>query len=113
MQRESKDGKLNAVTLSVTHGNGRISEEAAIEGLSHRVEMQRKELLKLVLQREGSVVPNACKDLFWEMSKVLHQFYIKDDGFSSMGMADTVNAIIHEPITLNYLGDSKLITDYN
>ncbi|XP_015082595.1 ent-kaur-16-ene synthase, chloroplastic isoform X1 [Solanum pennellii] len=112
-ERESKDGKLNAVTLSVTHGNGRISEEAAIEGLSHRVEMQRKELLKLVLQREGSVVPNACKDLFWEMSKVLHQFYIKDDGFSSMGMADTVNAIIHEPITLNYLGDSKLITDYN
>lgn len=112
-ERESKDGKLNAVTLSVTHGNGRISEEAAIEGLSHRVEMQRKELLKLVLQREGSVVPSACKDLFWKMSKVLHQFYIKDDGFSSMGMANTVKAIIHEPITLNYLGDSKLITDYN
>ncbi|PHT44116.1 Ent-kaur-16-ene synthase, chloroplastic [Capsicum baccatum] len=98
-ERESKDGKLNAVTLSVVHGNGSISEEVAIEVLSHRVEMQRKELLNMVLQGEGSVVPRACKDLFWKMSKVLHQFYIKDDGFSSMGMADTVKAIIHEPIT--------------
>ncbi|PHT77515.1 Ent-kaur-16-ene synthase, chloroplastic [Capsicum annuum] len=98
-ERESKDGKLNAVTLSVIHGNGSISEEVAIEVLSHRVEMQRKELLNMVLQGEGSVVPRACKDLFWKMSKVLHQFYIKDDGFSSMGMADTVKAIIHEPIT--------------
>lgn len=112
-ERESKDGKLNAVTLSVRHGNGSISEEAAIEELSHRVEMQRKELLKLVLQGEGSVLPSACKDLFWKMSQVLHQFYIKDDGFSSVGMADTVKAIIHEPLTLNYVGASKLSTDYN
>ncbi|XP_059284559.1 ent-kaur-16-ene synthase, chloroplastic isoform X3 [Lycium ferocissimum] len=103
-ERESKDGKLNAVTLSVIHGNGSISEEAAIEELSHRVEMQRRELLKLVLQGKGSVVPRACKDLFWKMSKVLHQFYVKDDGFSSMGMVDTVNAIIHKPITLTILG---------
>ncbi|XP_060188799.1 ent-kaurene synthase 1, chloroplastic isoform X3 [Lycium barbarum] len=103
-ERESKDGKLNAVTLSVIHGNGSISEEAAIEELSHRVEMQRRELLKLVLQGKGSVVPRACKDLFWKMSKVLHQFYVKDDGFSSMGMVDTVNAIIHKPITLTTLG---------
>ncbi|CAN4103790.1 unnamed protein product [Withania somnifera] len=112
-ERESKDGKLNAVTLSVIHGNGSISEEAAIEELSHRAEMQRTELLKLVLQGEGSVVPRVCKDLFWKMSKVLHQFYIKDDGFSSMEMADTVKAIIHEPITLKDLGSSKLNTDYN
>lgn len=112
-ERESKDGKLNAVTLSVIQGNGSISEEAAIEELSHRVEMQRRELLKLVLQGEGRVIPRACKDLFWKMSKVLHQFYIKDDGFSSMGMADTVKAIIHEPITLNDLGASKLSTHYN
>ncbi|KAK4355062.1 hypothetical protein RND71_024033 [Anisodus tanguticus] len=102
--RESKEGKLNAVTLSIIHGNGSLSEEAAIEELSHLVEMQRRGLLKLILQGEGSVVPRACKDLFWKMSKVLHQFYIKDDGFSSMGMADTVKAIIHEPITLTTSG---------
>ncbi|XP_019255600.1 PREDICTED: ent-kaur-16-ene synthase, chloroplastic isoform X5 [Nicotiana attenuata] len=99
-ERESKDGKLNAVALRVIHGNGSVSEEAAIGELSRTIEIQRKELLNLVLQGEGSIVPRACKDLFWKMSKVLHHFYIKDDGFSSMGMTDTVKAIIHEPITL-------------
>lgn len=104
MQRESKDGKLNAVALSVIHGNGSVSEEAAIGELSRTIEIKRRELLNLVLQGEGqgegSIVPRACKDLFWKMSKVLHHFYIKDDGFSSMGMTDTVKAIIHEPINL-------------
>lgn len=100
MQRESKDGKLNAVALSVIHGNGSVSEEAAIGDLSRTIEIQRGELLNMVLQGEGSVVPRACKDLFWKMSKVLHHFYIKDDGFSSMAMTDTVKAIIHEPINL-------------
>nr|XP_018628340.1 ent-kaur-16-ene synthase, chloroplastic isoform X5 [Nicotiana tomentosiformis] len=100
-ERESKDGKLNAVALSVIHGNGSVSEEAAIGDLSRTIEIQRGELLNMVLQGEGSVVPRACKDLFWKMSKVLHHFYIKDDGFSSMAMTDTVKAIIHEPINLD------------
>uniref|UniRef100_A0A2N9J246 ent-kaurene synthase n=1 Tax=Fagus sylvatica TaxID=28930 RepID=A0A2N9J246_FAGSY len=100
-KRESEEGKLNAVSLCIIHGGGVFTEEEAIKELKSIIGSKRRELLKLVLQEKGSVVPRACKDFFWKMIKVLHLFYMKDDGFTSNEMINAVNAVIEEPIVLN------------
>ncbi|CAK9165639.1 unnamed protein product [Ilex paraguariensis] len=100
-ERETKEGKLNAVSLCMIHGNGAVTKEEALGKIKNFIGSQRRELLRLVLQEKGSVVPKACKDVFWKMSQVLHSFYIKDDGFTSGTMISAVKSIIHEPISLN------------
>ncbi|KAM4070765.1 hypothetical protein ACB094_11G008700 [Castanea mollissima] len=84
-------GKLNAVTLRVIHSGGVITEEKAV----------KEELLKLVLQEKSSAVPRACKDLFCIMTKVLHLFYMNDDGFTIHEMINALKAVIEEPIVLD------------
>ncbi|KAM4080354.1 hypothetical protein ACJW30_11G009100 [Castanea mollissima] len=90
-KRESEQGKLNAVTLRVIHSGGVITEEKAV----------KEELLKLVLQEKSSAVPRACKDLFCIMTKVLHLFYMNDDGFTLHEMINAIKAVIEEPIVLD------------
>ncbi|XWS16726.1 hypothetical protein CRYUN_Cryun33cG0002500 [Craigia yunnanensis] len=97
--RESEEGKLNAVSLRIIHGT-HVATEDVNQEMKRLVHDRRTELLRLVLQEHGSVVPRTCKELFWKMSKVLHLFYMKDDGFSSNEMINVVNAVIHDPITL-------------
>lgn len=84
------------------HGNG-VTEEEAINEMKNVIVSKRRELLRLVLLEKGSVVPRACKDLFWNMSKVLHLFYAKHDGFTAHDMMKTVNAVMEEPILLSEL----------
>lgn len=92
----------------MVHGNGVVTAEDAVNKMKGVIEDKRRELLRLVLQEKGSLVPRDCKDLFWKMMKVLNLFYIKDDGFTSNEMHSTVNAVIKEPIILNdLLVDSK------
>ncbi|XP_059661878.1 ent-kaurene synthase, chloroplastic-like isoform X3 [Cornus florida] len=98
-KRESKEGKLNAVSLHMIN-RGAITEEESIGEMKRFIDGQRRELLRLVLQKKDSIVPRACKDLFWKMCKVVHLFYAKDDGFTSHEMISAVNAVIHEPIAL-------------
>lgn len=102
LQRESKEGKLNAVSLHMIHGTDAITEEEADREIKRSIDSKRRELLRLVLQEKGSVVPRACKDLFWKMSKVVHKFYAEDDGFTSEHMLEAVKAVIHKPISLDY-----------
>ncbi|KAG7955138.1 hypothetical protein I3843_11G055600 [Carya illinoinensis] len=99
-KRESEEGKLNAVSLCIIHGGGIITEEEAIKEMKSFIATKRRELLKLVLQEKGSLIPRECKDLFWKMTRVLHLFYMKDDGFTSHEMINAVNAVIEEPIVL-------------
>lgn len=99
-ERESKEGKLNAVSLYMIHGKGSITEEEAVEELKSIIESSRRELLRLVLQEKDSMVPRACKDLFWKMCKVVHLFYMKDDGFTSHEMINAANAVLNESIVL-------------
>ncbi|XP_010260723.1 PREDICTED: ent-kaur-16-ene synthase, chloroplastic isoform X2 [Nelumbo nucifera] len=97
-EREGKQGKLNGVSLQMIHGSGVVKEEQVIREMRSLIENTRKELLGLVLQTNGSLVPRACKDLFWKMSKVLHLFYSKNDGFTSPhDMMRYVNEVIYEP----------------
>lgn len=108
LQRDKADGKLNGVSLLVLHGDGSISEEDAKRYGWNLIESTRAELLGLVLQNEGSVVPKACKELFWKMSKILHLFYRINDGFTSpKEMVGAVNAVIYEPLKVRHLFRSK------
>lgn len=102
LQRESKEGKLNAVTLQMLDGSS-TSEGEATESIASIIISKRRELLKLVLQEKDSMVPRACKDLFWKMSTVLHFFYMDDDGFTSDEKTSAVKALLDQPITLNEL----------
>nr|AUZ98427.1 ent-kaurene synthase isoform X1 [Trachyspermum ammi] len=97
-KRESKEGKLNAVSLHMIHTDA-ATEDDAIKEINRTINLNRRELLRLVLQEEDSVVPRACKDLFWKMCRVLHQFYTKDDGFTSEVMFLAVKDILYKPIT--------------
>ncbi|XP_057546587.1 terpene synthase 6, chloroplastic isoform X2 [Amaranthus tricolor] len=98
-QREAEHGKLNAVSLLMLQGNGNVSKEDAILEIKRTVDSKRRELLRLVLQPgNGGVVPKECREVFWKMSKVLHLFYLKEDGFTSEEMAGDVKAILHDPL---------------
>ncbi|KAK9026101.1 hypothetical protein V6N11_038949 [Hibiscus sabdariffa] len=101
-KRESMEGKLNAVSLHMIHGTDSVTEDHVNLEIKHLIEEKRRELQGLVLQRSG-IVPRQCKELFWKMSKVLHLFYLKDDGFTSHEMVNVVNAVIHEPVFVDEL----------
>ncbi|KAH9646273.1 Ent-kaur-16-ene synthase [Citrus sinensis] len=101
-KRESKEGKLNSVSLQMTYSDGNMTEVEAIEKIKVVIKSTRRELLRLVLKEEGSIVPRACKDLIWKMSKVLHLFYMNTDGFSSnVEMVKAVSEVVYEPISVN------------
>lgn len=100
MQRESKEGKLNAVSLHMIYSSGAVSAEESTRVIKSSIVSQRRELLRLVLETKSSMVPRACKNLFWSMSRVLNLFYMKDDGFTSHDMIRIVKAILHEPLSL-------------
>ncbi|KAI5675308.1 hypothetical protein M9H77_06258 [Catharanthus roseus] len=99
-ERESNAGKLNALSLYMIHSDGDITETSAIEHMKSLIENQKREVLRLVLQNEGSVIPRACKDVFWNMARVLIQFYKKNDGFTSHEMMGLVRSIMYEPLPL-------------
>ncbi|KAF7003274.1 hypothetical protein CFC21_018623 [Triticum aestivum] len=100
-EREGSEGKLNSVSLLGLHSGGSMSIEAAKNAIQKSIVASRRDLLRLVL-KEGTVVPRACKELFWKMCKILHLFYFRTDGFSSpKEMASAVNAVINEPLRLS------------
>ena len=91
---------MNAVSIQMSHS---VTAEEVIRKIRAQIDSERRELLRLVLQENGSIVPRACKDLFWNMSKVVHLFYKKDDGFTKHDMLNAVNEVIHEPISVDEL----------
>ncbi|THG11710.1 hypothetical protein TEA_021695 [Camellia sinensis var. sinensis] len=98
--RESMEGKLNAISLlhMVDGSGGIVTAEESIKEIKSIIVSQKRELLRLVLQEKGSLVPRACKDLFWKMVEVLSLFYMKDDGFTSHEMINAMKKIIYESI---------------
>ena len=96
------------MTLHVAHGNGVVTVEGAIDNLKGVIEENRRELLRLVLQEKGSLVPRAFKDLFWKIMKSTYLFYDGNDKFTLNEMYSTVNAVVKDPIFVNeLLGNSK------
>ncbi|KAL9244925.1 hypothetical protein vseg_018639 [Gypsophila vaccaria] len=98
-QREAEDGKPNAVSLQALHGGGSVSKEDVVAELRKTMSDSRRELLRMVLRNdEHGGVPRECRDVFWKMSKVLHFFYEKDDGFTSNELKNVVKSILYDPI---------------
>ncbi|XP_028755270.1 ent-kaur-16-ene synthase, chloroplastic-like [Neltuma alba] len=56
-QREREQGKfINSIRLRLIHGRGEESEEEIIKKIQNEIEEKRKELLRIVLKKEGSKV---------------------------------------------------------
>ncbi|KAF7824413.1 ent-kaur-16-ene synthase, chloroplastic-like [Senna tora] len=87
-KREKAQGKLNSITLQVIHGSDQVNEEEIINKMKAAIDEKRKELLRLVLEEEGSKVPRECKDAMWEMAKALHLIYKKEDVIHAREMPD-------------------------
>nr|QTW97448.1 KSL2 [Artemisia annua] len=98
-KREFKEGKLNAVTLQMSHEKSGIVNDEVVKEMKILVKNQRRELMQLVLEAKGSIVPRACKDAFWNMCNVLNLFYSTDDGFTGNAILDIVKGVIYEPVS--------------
>ncbi|KAK6933935.1 Terpene synthase, N-terminal domain, partial [Dillenia turbinata] len=99
-EREAKQGKLNAVHLHMIHNDNIITEEDSVKAVKDMIDENRKKLLRMILETKGSVVPRECKDLFWDMSRVLHFFYSVDGFTSPKEMISAMNEVIHKPFDL-------------
>ncbi|KAF9622162.1 hypothetical protein IFM89_030020, partial [Coptis chinensis] len=92
-KREGEEGKLNSVLLCKIHSPEAINEQEVVKEVKGIIDSNRRELLGLVLNTKGSIVPKGCKDLFWKTFRVTHLFYREKDGFSSsLEMVNAVNA---------------------
>lgn len=99
-QREAKEGKPTGLALYIDKNGGGMSKEAAASELVSLIGTQRRELLKIVLDK-NSVLPKSCKQIFWNMNLVDQLFYSKDDGFWSQELIKVVDQIILQPIVLD------------
>ncbi|CAL1399989.1 unnamed protein product [Linum trigynum] len=102
--REIAQGKENSLALGMMQGNGKVTEEKARREIQRMIEKHRKELLRMVVLKdgdEGTVVPRAVKEVFWQTSKIVHMFYMSKDGFSSPHeMVAAIDSVIYKPIVL-------------
>ncbi|XP_054814535.1 ent-kaur-16-ene synthase, chloroplastic-like [Prosopis cineraria] len=105
-QREKEEGKfVNSVSLRLIHGCGAGSEEEIIKELKGKIDETRKELLRLVLQKKGSIISANIKDVYWKMCRILHLAYKKDDVIYAKEMPNEVlnirDIVLNDPIVLD------------
>lgn len=82
----------------------KIPEEEAVSNVEKMVEYHRKELLKMVVRREGSLVPKRCKDVFWRTGKVGYYLYdFKDEFTSPHKMKEDMKLLFHRPLNTTSL----------
>ncbi|KAI3888977.1 hypothetical protein MKX03_028776 [Papaver bracteatum] len=103
LKKEIKDGKpINAIPLLMSSDS--VTEQEALKKVRGMIDKSRRELLRLVLQSKDSVMPRACKEIFWRVNKQMQFVYRNDDGFSSYNdgvtnlreMVGVVNAIFEK-----------------
>ncbi|CAN0843691.1 Ent-kaur-16-ene synthase, chloroplastic [Linum grandiflorum] len=103
--REMEQGKENGLALVMMQENGKMREEEARRTIQGIIEKHRKELLRMVVLKEGeeesSIVGRGVKEVFWQTSKIVHMFYMSKDGFSSPHeMMAAIDSVIYKPILL-------------
>ncbi|XP_050213730.1 ent-kaur-16-ene synthase, chloroplastic-like [Mercurialis annua] len=100
-KREREQGKYNSVSIRILHSQGTMTEEEAINETKRDIERYRKELLRIVVEKEKSSVPKPFRDFFWKSCNVMHYFYMDNDGYSSPKdeMANDAKVVLWEPIT--------------
>ncbi|KAL0393923.1 UNVERIFIED_CONTAM: Cis-abienol synthase, chloroplastic [Sesamum latifolium] len=100
-KREYEQRELNSVSVQTVEGA--ISEEEAILKVKQIIEDHKRNVLRMVYQREGSVVPRECKELFWKTCKIAYFLYSHDGGdefTSPQEITKDMNAVIWEPLVL-------------
>ncbi|OEL28312.1 Stemod-13(17)-ene synthase, partial [Dichanthelium oligosanthes] len=100
-EKERNQGYVNSVLLHALREGGSISPasmEVAKREIRRAIVVSRRELLRLVL-REDSAIPRTCRELFWNMCKVAHLFYLQGDEFLSLQeLMAAASATVHEPL---------------
>ncbi|KAK4435738.1 Cis-abienol synthase, chloroplastic [Sesamum alatum] len=103
-EKEQKERKLNSVSLQLAAHKGAISEEDAISEIEKLVEYNRRKLLQLILQTEGSRMPKECKHVFWQSGKIGYYLYSHGDEFTSpQQMMEDAKSLIFQPLSLPLL----------
>nr|AEP82779.1 terpene synthase [Solanum lycopersicum] len=101
-KREQGESSMNLVTILMTQSPRRtnICEEEAIMKIKEILEMNRRELLKMVLvQKKGSQLPQLCKDIFWRTSKMVYFTYSHGDEYRfPEEMKNHIDEVIYKPL---------------
>jgi len=105
-EREKGQGKINSVLLLARRHGGCI--EAAKAEVASAIAASRMELLRMLV-RNGGEVPCQCRREFWNISKVVHLFYMEVDGYASpKEMMQASNEVVVE--RLRVAGKTKTHT---
>ncbi|KAK4276059.1 hypothetical protein QN277_019049 [Acacia crassicarpa] len=106
-QREKEQGKMvNSVGLRLIHESGAVNdqEEMILKKMKKKSEEKRKELLRLVVNEEGSIASIDVRDVLWKMCRTLEVIYGKDDIIHAMDVPDEVlnikDIVLGDPIVL-------------
>ena len=96
LQKEQKEGSITLVTLLMKS----MSEEEAVMKTKEILEMNRRELLKMVLvQKKGSQLPQLCKDIFWRTSKMVYFTYSHGDEYRfPEEMKNHIDEVFYKPL---------------
>ncbi|XP_054816541.1 ent-kaur-16-ene synthase, chloroplastic-like isoform X2 [Prosopis cineraria] len=104
-QREKEQGKFDSISLRLIHRGEKTSEEEVIEEIKRKIDETRKEMLRLVLQKEACKVPAAIKHVYWKMIKSLHVIYQKNDVIHAKEMPNELlnirDVVLNHPIVLD------------
>nr|AFJ67808.1 santalene and bergamotene synthase-like protein [Solanum habrochaites] len=95
-KKEQKEDSVTIVTLLMKS----MSEEEAIMKIKEILEMNRRELLKMVLvQKKGSQLPQICKDIFWRTSNWADFIYLQTDGYRiAEEMKNHIDEVFYKPL---------------
>nr|UZM18091.1 ent-kaurene synthase [Gymnaconitum gymnandrum] len=100
VQKELSEGTINGVSILMIHDPDVKTEEDSMNKIREATEICEKKLIQLVLKSKDSVVPRACKELFWNMIRINNLFYASIDGYTSeTQMMNEVKAVMRTPLT--------------
>ncbi|KAF5185521.1 Terpene synthase, partial [Thalictrum thalictroides] len=100
-EREYDQGNCNGVCVLMKHDPDVSTLEEAARKMRAIADSSTKEVMKLVLQTTGSVVPRACKDLFLNTCRIFNLFYANTDGLTSAEeMMGHVMDVLYVPVTI-------------
>lgn len=99
LEKELEQRKPNIVSMQVARGNGVITIEKATTRIEEMIESSRRQLLQMVLQTYGSVVPKVYKAFFWTTCKICFYLYKFTNEYDSpREIVSDTKKIIYEPI---------------
>ncbi len=97
LQRELGQGKKSSVGLYMIE-HPEITEVEAIAQLQNKIDNTMQQLNWEVIRPTS--VPSACKQLHFNMARILNLFYRRTDGFSSpTEMAGLVKKVLFEVVS--------------